>query len=1271
MRRSTPASFVRLPVASDRSRARMASRAGDASTSASAFDACDISRVDDADLASIRSRIAALTAANGVDGDEGACAREEDEAREAFVRTLERYRERATLLDPTLASLVEPLVSSVARVALEDAFEERVRALTRCCEALDAISSVRGWKTCVRFYPNAAKYLEPAVRLLKRAREWEGKAGERTAWQVERVVLVWVSHLVLVPFDLATIDSQADVAAGVVTPGIVRDLMRECEWFLGDPGACRDVAGIVLAKLVTRPDMRHALRDFTAWASAALRGHIQGKGDVTFLVPGVLRALAAVYKFGEREHLLEFAESCWHDALHMSETKIAEGSTLVRQLSIKLASRVGLVFLRPRVISWRYDRGSRRLEDNLKRGDTTSTTVSEQAEVKRVADEHEDAEDVHVAVDDIVEMCLRGLRDSETVVRWTSAKALGRIAARLPLDFADEIVGAVMDCLSVIESDSTWHGACLALAELARRGLLLPTRLSEAVPRCVDALMFDVRRGAHSVGAHVRDAAAYVCWAFARAYAPKDFEPYVSELAPTLLMVACFDREVNCRRAASAAFQEAVGRLGRFPHGIDIVTVADYHALGSKIRAALEVAPFICGFDEYRRPLLEHVLDHKLIHWERSTRQLAARAIGVLGGLDVEWVAEIGLQTVISRITSSDLPTRHGAVLALGEMMLVAHEASMRFSDAVSTQVVDLVRDIADEKMLNGKGGEIMRSANCRLIECMALSLSSMRMNAQTRDSLLEIVEESLKSSSNDDVQFAASDAVRAFAARRYGPEQMMAAYELLIRHVKILEFDPSDHIRRGSALVLGGLPSSILLVNGENGVVPDRAPARTDFSGGDTISPWRNVIQSLIVSTRANSEANNVSVETRVRAVHSLAEVSINILYAHPSEIGSDDVNFISEHVLNALVMCLEDYSADNRGDVGSWVREASLKVIPAVVGALQSRTRAVFTLKQITNLISVVLKQTFEKIDRMRFQSLTTLIILIRGGHAILHGLRVHGDVLVQPLIEAPGSVVLESCLPATIEDALDASNAAVLFQRLSPILGVNEYAYDALSGWFLSVGAVGESLVRFATDALVRAIQERADLVTVTISAIVGALRTHKHVDRVTIPVLRVCDALISRGVIDSVHPMALEVVDAIRAECFSSRDIPKLITGSACLTHFIRSDNAEVHRSAATGSLALMVNRFPRVRAVAAEHAYTALLALSEPSAEDEVAIELLSSNAWDAPPSATKELRLRLYELLGLDLPSFMLEERRPKISQRRLLEDENSSYASLVGDTGY
>jgi len=102
----------------------------------------------------------------------------------------------------------------------------------------------------------------------------------------------------------------------------------------------------------------------------------------------------------------------------------------------------------------------------------------------------------------------------------------------------------------------------------------------------------------------------------------------------------------------------------------------------------------------------------------------------------------------------------------------------------------------------------------------------------------------------------------------------------------------------------------------------------------------------------------------------------------------------------------------------------------------------------------------------------------------------------------------------------------------------------------------------------------------------------------------------------------------------------------------------------------GLLALMANRFPRVRCAAAEHLYIALLAVAEPSRETANATETLSLNSWDAPPSIMKETRKTIYSLLGLDLPAFMLKAS-GKLPDQRADERENSTYASLVGDTGY
>jgi hypothetical protein len=77
-------------------------------------------------------------------------------------------------------------------------------------------------------------------------------------------------------------------------------------------------------------------------------------------------------------------------------------------------------------------------------------------------------------------------------------------------------------------------------------------------------LYFDIRKGASSIGSSVRDAACYVIWSLVRSTAPDSLKPFAKDIAQNLIIVSVLDREVHIRRAASAAFQEAVGRTARF-----------------------------------------------------------------------------------------------------------------------------------------------------------------------------------------------------------------------------------------------------------------------------------------------------------------------------------------------------------------------------------------------------------------------------------------------------------------------------------------------------------------------------------------------------------------------------------------------------------------------------------------------------------------------------------------------------------------------------------
>ena len=102
----------------------------------------------------------------------------------------------------------------------------------------------------------------------------------------------------------------------------------------------------------------------------------------------------------------------------------------------------------------------------------------------------------------------------------------------------------------------SWWGGCTRFVSIAYTPFMTLTVFKKA-------LYFDIRKGAHSIGSNVRDAASYVLWSLARAQSVDALRPHALELAKRLVAVSLFDREIHIRRAASAAFQEYVGRTVR------------------------------------------------------------------------------------------------------------------------------------------------------------------------------------------------------------------------------------------------------------------------------------------------------------------------------------------------------------------------------------------------------------------------------------------------------------------------------------------------------------------------------------------------------------------------------------------------------------------------------------------------------------------------------------------------------------------------------------
>ena len=183
----------------------------------------------------------------------------------AFLKVTEivlRYQELPQLLDPHLEGWITPL-AGVLRAEAHKGDDADMVLVQRTAKALNALATVRGAKTVVKFFPHEARDLEPVVALLVRSHDaqvcattLEEKDELGTAWETRAVLILWLSILVLIPFDLVTVDSLARECDDAEAPPVVMRILRLCQdRYLSDPGIVRDRAATLLARLLTRPDM--------------------------------------------------------------------------------------------------------------------------------------------------------------------------------------------------------------------------------------------------------------------------------------------------------------------------------------------------------------------------------------------------------------------------------------------------------------------------------------------------------------------------------------------------------------------------------------------------------------------------------------------------------------------------------------------------------------------------------------------------------------------------------------------------------------------------------------------------------------------------------------------------------------------------------------------------------------------------------------------------------------------------------------------------------
>jgi len=804
----------------------------------------------------------------------------------------------------------------------------------------------------VGFFNNEPRYLDPILTRLEDVTTNEG--GDEVSWKVPYVLLLWLSHLLLTPFDLASISARpareesqtSHMKLHADLPTVAQRIIQVGATHISASTKAQDAAAAMLVRLATRPDMQKFRLADSLVGDAIARLAPSAESSVTIYQHlGPLRFLAGIATSADVSHVLP--------QIYRACEKLSEGGNVSpvtenavgKKLIVKIFRNIAILTLRLPSVS----------------GPLLSFL------------------EVTSVLEDVIDHLLQSLGDRDTPVRYAAAKAISLIISELEPEMGHEVIQAVLDTFkediprSAVGIDYQtvnalkWHGLTLTLSHALFKRSAAPSQLLDILNALVSALNFEQRTATgSSVGTNVRDAANFGIWSLSRRYTSDELlsvdmndlrsiassskqATVIQAMAVQLLLSACLDPAGNIRRGSSAALQELIGRHpNQVTEGIAIVQIVDYQAVGLRKRGLIDVAGKAAALDRvYWDALVDGLIGWRgLSSVDVISREAAASSLANF----VTVAGEPGSQTYIAKrllgeVEDSAIESMHGIVCSLSNLL------DLTVNDGISEEEVTVHR-------------HYWRSLQ-------ACGILRVDFNPRTLKSELPVAMAKLITS----VCRCESDYVEKHVEGNpvsLGDTESVTE-RLLVRHEDaILQVVPAMVKQLYRLCRLTAQPSACLAIQSLGRAVSADGSKAVLSGAGRAIALGAITLQHGHGLTGDEAALSIPILASLVRVIN----VDWRIIGQRALHLALQDLEAASRcdtelltTIAQAIHTGLTDYTIDERGDVGSLVRLQALTCASRLLslGLLNQHS------EQCQLLQSDILRLSLEKLDRVRGRAAT----------------------------------------------------------------------------------------------------------------------------------------------------------------------------------------------------------------------------------------------------------------------------------------------------------